>query len=90
MRGRGPAGVTRPRQPATLPPMADRDVERDCPTERFVETLRRLADALEAGESFRIQVANKRFTVPGNAELSIEHEAEDGDEELELQLKWKS
>ena len=70
--------------------MADRDVERNCSKESFVETLRRLADALEAGESFRIQVVNKRFTVPANAELSIEHEAEDGAEELELQLRWKS
>lgn len=70
--------------------MADRDVERDCSTESFVETLRRLADALEKGESFRIQVANKRFTVPADASLSIEHEAEGGDEELELQLKWKA
>lgn len=68
--------------------MAERDVERDCPTERFVETLRRLADALEQGESFRIQVANQRFTIPAGAALSIEHEAADGDEELELQLKW--
>lgn len=68
--------------------MADRDVERDCPTDRFVETLRRLADALEAGEPFRIQVGGKRFTVPADAALSIEHEVADGDEELELQLKW--
>jgi amphi-Trp domain-containing protein len=70
--------------------MTDRDVERNCTTETFVETLRRLADALEAGEPFRIQVAGKRFTVPASAELSIEHEAEGGDEELELQLKWSS
>jgi len=70
--------------------MTDRDVERNCTTETFVETLRRLADALEAGEPFRIQVAGKRFTVPASAELSSEHEAEGGDEELELQLKWKS
>lgn len=70
--------------------MADRDVERAVNTETFVTTLRRLADALEAGEPFRIQVANKRFTVPGDAQLSIEHEAEGGDEELELQLRWKS
>lgn len=68
--------------------MADRDVERDCPTERFIDTLRRLADSLEKGESFRIQVANARFTVPADASLSIEHEAEGGAEELELQLKW--
>ena len=70
--------------------MADRDVERECDPAAFVKTLRRVADALEAGESLRIQVVNKRFTVPADAELSIEHEAEDGDEELEFQLKWKS
>lgn len=70
--------------------MADRDVERAVNQQTFVTTLRRLADALEAGEPFRIQVANKRFTVPGDAELSIEHEAEGGEEELELQLRWKA
>lgn len=69
--------------------MADRDVERDCKTADFVKTLRRLADALEAGESFRIQVVNSRFTVPADAQLSIEHEVEDGEEELELQLRWE-
>ncbi|MEX1362793.1 MAG: amphi-Trp domain-containing protein [Nannocystaceae bacterium] len=70
--------------------MADRDVERDCTCESFVTTLRRLADALEQGERFRIQVAGKRFTVPADASLSIEHEAEGGDEELELQLRWRN
>lgn len=70
------------------PPMTDRDVERNCTTATFVDTLRRLADALEKGEAFRIQVAGKRFTVPASAALSIEHEAAGGDEELELQLKW--
>ena len=70
--------------------MADRDVERDCDRARFVETLRRLADTLERGETFRIQVANARFTVPASATLSIEHEAEGGDEELELQLRWST
>ena len=70
--------------------MADRDVERIHNKDSFIATLRRLADALEKGEPFRIQVVNKRFTVPAGAELSIEHEAEGGDEELELQLRWKS
>lgn len=70
--------------------MADRDVERDCSTEDFVASLRRLADSLEKKEAFRIQVVNKRFTVPAGATLSIEHEAEDGDEELEFQLRWKT
>jgi amphi-Trp domain-containing protein len=67
-----------------------RDVERDCSVEEFVSTLRRIADALEQEDSFRIQVRGLRFTVPSSAELSIEHEADDGAEELELQLKWQS
>lgn len=70
--------------------MADRDVELDCPTPRFIETLRRLADALERGETFRIQVGSQRFVVPADARLSIEHEAAGGEEELELQLSWKT
>lgn len=70
--------------------MSDRDVERDCNVEDFVASLRRLADSLESKEAFRIQVVNKRFTVPQGATLSIEHEAEDGEEELEFQLRWKT
>lgn len=66
----------------------DRDVEKDCTPQYFVESLRRIADAVERGEAFRIQVAGTRFTVPVRAALSIEHEAEDGAHELELQLKW--
>lgn len=70
--------------------MADRDVEKDVSKEKFVSTLRRLADAIEQGEAFRIQVENKRFTVPTDASLVIEHEVEEGQEELSLELQWKS
>jgi amphi-Trp domain-containing protein len=66
----------------------ERDVERSCTIEQFVATLRRVADALEQGEPIRIQVANRRFTIPTSAELSIEHEAEGQSHELELQLSW--
>jgi amphi-Trp domain-containing protein len=68
--------------------MAERDVERAQNRDQFVATLRRLADALEQGEPFRIQVAAKRFVVPADAELSVEHEVEGDQEELELQLRW--
>ena len=68
--------------------VADRDIEKNVPVSQFVDTLRRLADALEAGESFRIQVQNKRFTVPADAAIVIAHEVEDGNEELELELQW--
>jgi amphi-Trp domain-containing protein len=68
--------------------MTDRDVEKVQDRVQFVATLRRLADAIEQGEPFRIQVAGQRFVVPGAAELSIEHEVEGDREELELQLSW--
>ena len=68
--------------------MANRDVERITNKSQFINTLRRFADALEQGEPLRVQVQNLRLTVPANAELSIEHEIEGDDEELELQFRW--
>lgn len=66
-----------------------RDIERIYSTPEVVAKLRRLADALETGTSFRIQIAGERFRVPARAEFSIEHERGDGEEEVEFQLKWK-
>ena len=42
----------------------DTDVEKVYSTSEFVAKLRRLADALEAGERFEIQVAGERIYVP--------------------------
>jgi amphi-Trp domain-containing protein len=67
----------------------ERDVEREVAVGDFVAKLRRLADALEGGTSFRIQIAGERFRVPRDAELSVEHERGDDEEEVELQLRWK-
>jgi amphi-Trp domain-containing protein len=66
----------------------DRDVERVYSTAEFVAKLRRLADALEAGRRFEIQVAGERIHVPARAEFNVEHEREGDEEELEFQLKW--
>ena len=66
----------------------DRDVERVYSTHDFVAKLRRLADALEAGERFEIQVAGERIYVPARAEFNVEHERSGGAEELEFQLRW--
>ncbi|MGF1471071.1 MAG: amphi-Trp domain-containing protein [Rubrobacteraceae bacterium] len=66
----------------------DRDVEKVYSTSEFVAKLRRLADALEKGERFEIQVAGERIYVPVHAEFNVEHEREDNEEELEFQLKW--
>lgn len=65
-----------------------RDVEKACPPRRFVNTLRRLADAIERGARFRIQIAGRRVVVPGHARISIEHEQGSSEEEIEFQLKW--
>lgn len=65
-----------------------RDVERMYSTEEVVAKLRRLADALESGKPFRIQVAGERIYVPARAEFSVEHERGDGTEEVEFQLRW--
>ncbi|MDP8937418.1 MAG: amphi-Trp domain-containing protein [Actinomycetota bacterium] len=69
---------------------ATRDVERGYPVNEFVAKLRRLADALESGKPFRIQVAGERVNVPRHARITVEHEREDGEEEVEFQLKWSS
>jgi amphi-Trp domain-containing protein len=68
--------------------MKNRDIEKTYPTKEFVAKLRRFADSLEAGKNFEIQVAGERIYVPNRARFSIEHEREDGHEELEFQIKW--
>src|SRR5262245_57241240 len=70
--------------------MPDRDVEAVRSRSKFVATLRRIADALESGEPVRIQIASKRVVVPQKAKLSIEHEREGRDEEVELQFSWRN
>ena len=66
----------------------DRDVEKVYSTSEFVSKLRRLADALETGKRFEIQVAGERIYVPARAEFNVEHERDGKDEEIEFQLKW--
>ncbi len=65
-----------------------RDVERFYSTSDVVAKLRRLADALESGTAFRIQIAGERIRVPARAEFSVEHERGTDEEEVEFQLKW--
>lgn len=68
--------------------MPERDVEKTYSQTEVVAKLRRLADALETGKPFRIQVAGERIRVPARAEFSIEHERGSDEEEVEFQLKW--
>ena len=66
----------------------DRDLERTYTRSQFVAKLRRLADAIETGDSFHIQVAGERLRVPADTAFSIEHERAGGVEEIEFQVRW--
>ncbi|MGQ0564921.1 MAG: amphi-Trp domain-containing protein [Gemmobacter sp.] len=66
----------------------DRDVEVTHEVSSFVAELRRLADALESGAAFTIHVDGEDVTIPEGARLSVAHEREDGEVELEFQATW--
>ena len=71
--------------------MADkkvRDIEKTYPAKQFVSKLRRLADAIENDERFRIQIAGERISIPPDATISVEHERGGGEEEVEFQIRW--
>ena len=66
----------------------ERDIERGYTNAEFVAKLRRLADAIESGEKFEIQIAGERIYVPAKAAYTVEHERSDDEEEIEFQIKW--
>ena len=66
----------------------ERDIEKDYPLDEFVAKLRRLADDIENGRQFEIQIAGERVYVPVRARYNIEHERDDDEEEIEFQIKW--
>ena len=68
--------------------MSSRDIEKGYTNAEFAAKLRRLADCVESGENFEIQVAGERIYVPDRAEFSIEHEREGSTEEIEFQVRW--
>ena len=68
---------------------AKRDIEKTYTTKQTVAKLRRLADCLEQGRRFRIQIQGERILVPADAAFTIEHERGSKTEEVEFQFKWK-
>ena len=65
------------------------DVERTYTTAQTADKLRRIADALEAGESFRLQVGGNRIRIPANCKVEIEMQTDgDGKGEIEIEIKW--
>ncbi|ODU50990.1 MAG: amphi-Trp domain-containing protein [Thiobacillus sp. SCN 63-374] len=64
----------------------ERDAEKAYPMPEFIAKLRRLADALEQGERFEIQIAGEKISVPVRAVCNIEHERAGESEEIEFQI----
>jgi amphi-Trp domain-containing protein len=71
-----------------MPARRARDLERTYSRAQFVAKLRRLADAIESGKAFTIQVASERLRVPADAAFNVEHERAGGVDELEFQVRW--
>ncbi len=67
-----------------------RDVEKTYSAKQFVSKLRRLADAIENDQRFRIQVDGERVSVPPDATISVEHERDGSTEEVEFQIRWRN
>ena len=65
------------------------DVEKSYPHKEVIAKLRRLADALESGKTFEIQIRGKRIRVPPHALVEFEYERRAEEEEVEIELKWK-
>ena len=76
-------------QPTTqMPRKKARDIERTYTAKQFVSKLRRLADAIESDKRFAFQVGGERIHVPSDAVISVEHERDGKDEEVEFQIRW--
>jgi amphi-Trp domain-containing protein len=67
----------------------DRDIEKEYSVKQTVAKLRRLADCLENGKPFKIQIAGQRIYIPASATFNLEHEREGNTEEVEFQFKWQ-
>ncbi len=65
------------------------DTEKSYSTTQSIAKLRRLADALEQGKSFEIQIDNNKISVPPDARIEFEYEKNDDGEEIEIEISWK-
>ncbi len=68
----------------------DLDIEVPHDAKSFAAELRRLADALEAGEACTIDLDGEPVTIPADAMFSVSHESEDGEAELDFQITWSA
>ncbi|HEX8557325.1 MAG TPA: amphi-Trp domain-containing protein [Pyrinomonadaceae bacterium] len=68
---------------------AEKDAEKSYSNKEVVAKLRRLADALEEGKTFEIQIAGERVYVPPYASVEFEYARDGEQEEVEIELSWK-
>jgi amphi-Trp domain-containing protein len=68
----------------------DRDTEKAYSLPEFIAKIRRLADSLETGKRFEIEIAGERISVPVRATYMVEHERGTEEEEIEFQIKWSA
>jgi amphi-Trp domain-containing protein len=67
----------------------EKGVEKSYSNKEVVAKLRRLADSLEAGKTFEIQIAGERVYVPPYAAVEFEYERRGEGEEVEIELRWE-
>jgi amphi-Trp domain-containing protein len=70
--------------------MEEIEVEKGYSNKQTAEKLRRLAESIEQGKAFEIQVKGQRIYVPADAEIDFEYERIENVHELEVEIKWIS
>lgn len=65
------------------------DVEKAYSAKQVVGKLRRLADALESGKPFKIQIAGNAIEVPPDATIEFEYQRSGDEAEMEIEIKWQ-
>ena len=67
----------------------EKEVEKSYANRDSAAKLRRLAEALEEGKAFEIQIAGQRVYVPAYASVEFEYSREGDEEEIEIEVKWR-
>ena len=70
--------------------MKEIEIEKGYANKQTAEKLRRLAESIEQGKAFEIQVGGQRIYVPADATIDFEYESDGKSHELEVEIKWKS
>jgi len=66
------------------------EVAKSYSARKTADKLRRLAECLAAGRPFHVQIAGRKVIVPPDAVVSIEHERDGADAELEIEIRWRA